>query len=111
LALPSTVKASVGVIVGRDATVILANMKGALHVRLEAPVEVRISRAADASGIGRDVAAQRRVREDSVRTQMSKRLMQWNPADASHYDLVFDASEVSLDDAVDRIVAAADTGA
>ena len=55
--------------------------------------------------------AQRQRREDSVRTQMSKRLMQWDPAEASHYDLVLDTGEVSLDDAVDRIVAAVDRGA
>jgi glucuronide carrier protein len=104
-----TVKNSGGVVVGRDATVILAKMQGALHVRLEAPVEARVSRAAEASGISRDVAARRQQREDRVRTQMSKRLMHWDPADASHYDLVIDTSQISLDDAVDRIVAASES--
>jgi glucuronide carrier protein len=103
-----TVKDSGGVVVGRDATVILARMQGALHVRLEAPVQTRISHAAEASGISRDVAAQRQRREDRVRTTMSKRLMQWDPADASHYDLVLDTGDISLDDAVERIVAASE---
>ena len=104
-----TVKDSGGVIVGRDATVILARMRGALHVRLQAPVQARVSRAAEASGVSRDVAQRRQQREDRVRTQMSQRLMHWDPADAEHYDLVIDTSETSLDDAVDRIVAASES--
>ena len=102
------VKDSGGVIVGRDATVILAKMQGALHVRLEAPVRTRISRAAEASRISFDVAARRQQREDRVRTQMSQRLMQWDPADVSYYDIVIDTGDVSLDEAVDRIVAASE---
>ena len=44
------VKDSGGVVVGRDATVILSSLQGALHVRLEAPVETRIARAAQVLG-------------------------------------------------------------
>ncbi len=102
------VRDSGGVVVGRDATVILAEMQGALHVRLEGPAGTRIARAAEAYGISTDVAAQRQEREDRMRTLMSDRLMHWDPADARHYDLVIDTSEVSLDDAVDRIVAASE---
>jgi glucuronide carrier protein len=77
-----------------------------LHVRLEAPTQTRIIRAAKASGIGADVAAQRQGREDRMRTLMSQRLMQWNPTDARNYDLVIDTGKVSLDDAVEMTVAA-----
>ena len=104
-----TVKDSGGVVVGRDATVILARMQGALHVRLVAPVETRIARAVEASGISRDVAAQRQQREDRVRTTMSERLMQWDPTDVSHYDLVLDTGDIPLDDAVERIVRASES--
>jgi glucuronide carrier protein len=100
------VKDSGGVTVGRDATVILSGMQGALHVRLEAPPQARVSRAVEALGISRDVAARRQQREDRIRNQMSQRLMHWDPTDASRYDLVLDTSVVSLDDAVDMIVAA-----
>jgi glucuronide carrier protein len=103
-----TVKVSGGVIVGRDATVILAKMEGVLHVRLAAPVRTRISRAAEASRISFDIAARRQQREDRVRTQMSRRLMQWGPADVSYYNIVIDTGNVSLDEAVDRIVAASE---
>ena len=98
------VKGAGGVIVGRDATVILSRMQGALHVRLQAPVQTRVARAAESLGISPDVAARRQRRDDRVRTQMSQRLMHWDPADASRYDLVLDTSDVSLDEAVDMIV-------
>ena len=93
-------------IVGRDATAILAGTEGVLHVRLEAPVRTRVARAAEDSGISLEVAARRQRREDRVRVQMSERLMQWNPTDPSRYDLVIDTGDASLDEAVDLIVAA-----
>jgi glucuronide carrier protein len=100
------VKDSGGVVVGRDATVILSSLQGALHVRLEAPVETRIARAAQVLGISADLASRRQQREDRIRTQMSHQLMQWDPADKTHYDLVIDTGSIPLDDAVDMIVAA-----
>jgi glucuronide carrier protein len=96
------------VIIGRDATVICAGVRGALHVRLEAPLRTRVSRAAELDGISTEVAAQRQAREDRMRVLMSDRLMHWDPTDESRYDLVIDTSEVSLDDAVDMIVAASE---
>jgi glucuronide carrier protein len=102
------VKTSGGVIVGRDATVILSKMRGALHVRLEAPVRTRVARAAEALGISPDHAAQRQRREDRMRTLMSQRLMQWDPAEANRYDLVVNTGDVSLDETVDMIVAASE---
>ncbi|CCH88475.1 glucuronide transporter:cation symporter [Modestobacter italicus] len=102
------VRDSGGVVVGRDATVILSEMQGALHVRLEAPLRTRVSRAAEAYGVSTEVAAQRQAREDRMRVLMSDRLMHWDPTDASRYDLVIDTSEISLDDAVDMIVAASE---
>ena len=95
-----------GVIVGRDATVVLADQDGALHIRLTAPVEARRRMAAEQYGISTQVAAERLEREDRMRTEMSQRLMSWDPSDASRYDLVVDTSQVSPDDAVDQIVAA-----
>ena len=94
-----------GAIVGRDATVVLAGVQGAYHVRLEAPVGTRIQRAAEAAGISQEVAARRQAREDQFRTEMSMRLMRWTPSNREHYDLVVDTGRTSLDDAVDQIVA------
>jgi glucuronide carrier protein len=97
-----------GVVVGRDATVILAEMQGAVHVRLEAPLRTRVGRAAEMYGISPELAAARQAREDRMRTLMSDRLMHWDPTDERRYDLVIDTGEVSLDDAVDSIVAASE---
>jgi len=97
-----------GVVVGRDATVILAEMQGAVHVRLEAPLRTRVGRAAEMYGISPELAAARQAREDRMRTLMSDRLMHWDPTDERRYDLVIDTGEVSLDGAVDSIVAASE---
>lgn len=96
-----------GVIVGRDAAMVLASMKGALHVRLVAPVDVRVGRAAERYGISREEAAARQVREDRVRPAMSQRLMKYDQDDPKHYDLVIDTGATSLEAAVEQIVAAA----
>jgi glucuronide carrier protein len=103
------VKGSGGVIVGRDATVVLSGMRGAVHVRLQAPAPTRVARAAEAFGVSREEAARRQQREDHVRSRMSQRLMHWDPADASRYDLVIDTADASLDEAVEMIVAASRT--
>lgn len=100
------VKDDGGVVLGRDATRVLAHMRGAYHIRLEAPVRVRIDRAAETAGISRDVAAQRQSREDRMRHEMSYRLMKYDANDHQYYDLVLDTGTTSLDDAVDQVVAA-----
>lgn len=100
------VKDDGGVVLGRDATRVLANMRGAYHVRIEAPVRVRIDRAAEVAGISRDTAAQRQSREDRMRTEMSLRLMKYDANDHQFYDLVVNTGFESLDDAVNHIVVA-----
>ena len=95
-----------GVILGHDATQILKGMKGALHVRLVAPKNDRIKRAAAAEGISAQVAAERLEREDRMRVEMSRRLSGYDQADAKNYDLVINTSETSLDEAADQIVSA-----
>ncbi len=95
--------ASGGVILGRNATVILGQHPGALHVRLNAPATVRVGRAAEADGISSTLADQRREHEDRLRVEMSQRLYGWNPNDDEHYDLVVNTGRYSLDEAVDMI--------
>ncbi|SDB81151.1 glucuronide carrier protein [Raineyella antarctica] len=95
-----------GVITGRDATVILGDTEGALHVRLVGPEDFRAQQAAQEFNISREVAAERLAREDRMRTEMSERLMSWDPSDPTRYDLIVDTGKVSLDGAVDQIVAA-----
>lgn len=95
--------ASGGVILGRNATVILGQHPGALHVRLNAPAYVRVGRAAELDGITPEVADLRREQEDRLRVEMSERLYGWNPNDDEHYDLVINTGRYSLDETVDMI--------
>ncbi|GAA4522602.1 hypothetical protein GCM10023160_11260 [Brachybacterium paraconglomeratum] len=100
------VKGFGGVVLGRDATAILDNMRGAVHIRMIGEVEDRVERAATDYGISRELAEQRQVREDRMRPRMSRRLMQWEPTDDGRYHLIIDTSQMSLDEAVEEIVAA-----
>jgi cytidylate kinase len=96
-----------GVIVGRNAALILANRPGTLHVKLDGPVEQRIRRAAEESGISLERAAKRQRREDQIRADMSLQLYGWDPRDTERYDLVVNTGTMDRDTCVDIIVQAA----
>jgi cytidylate kinase len=93
-----------GVIVGRNGALILARWPGALHVRLDAPVEQRVERAARKSGITAGQAARRQRREDDIRADMSIQLYGWDPRDPTRYDLVLNTGTLDVDVCVDIIV-------
>lgn len=95
-----------GVVLGRNATVVLADNPNALHVKLDGPVEQRIARAAERAGIEIERAARRQVHEDEVRAAMSLRLYNWDPRENDRYDLVLNTDRMELDTAVEIIVAA-----
>lgn len=92
-----------GVILGRNATVILGQHPGALHVRLTAPATVRVGRASELDGIPLAVAESRREHEDTLRVEMSQRLYGWDPSNDESYDLVINTGRYSLDETVDMI--------
>ena len=96
--------ASGGVILGRNATFVLQDHPRALHVRLIAPVDVRITRAAELYVIPPDVARARQEREDRVRAEMSARLFDWNPNDDSSYDVILNTTHYTTDEAVEMIL-------
>lgn len=96
-----------GVIMGRNGALILADWPGALHVKLDGPLEQRIARAAEESGIDRDRAAKRQKREDQIRADMSIELYGWDPRETNRYDLVVNTGRMDLDTCVDIIVQAA----
>jgi cytidylate kinase len=96
-----------GVIMGRNAALILANRPAALHVLLDGPLAQRIERAARESGISPDRAAKRQKREDQIRADMSLRLYGWDPRDPERYDLVVNTGTMDLDTCVEIIVQAA----
>jgi glucuronide carrier protein len=93
-----------GVIVGRNGAVVLAAHPRAVHVLLTGAVDDRISRAAEAAGIPREVAAARQQKEDQVRADMSLALYGWDPRLPDRYDLVLNTSRIPLDRAASIIV-------
>jgi cytidylate kinase len=93
-----------GVIVGRNGAFILADRPGALHVRLDGPVEQRIARAAQESGIDLEQAAKRQQREDQVRADLSIEFYGWDPREVDRYHLVVNTGLVDLDTCADIIV-------
>lgn len=100
----AAVESTGGVLLGRNATVILAAEPRALHVKLIGSLDARIDRAAGVAGIDREAAQRRQQREDRVRTEMSRRLYQWDPTHDDHYDLVVDTTTFTLPQAADLIV-------
>jgi cytidylate kinase len=93
-----------GVILGRNGALILADRPATLHVRLDGPLERRIVRAAQDSGMSRDRAARRQKREDPLRAQMSIELYGWDPRQDDRYDLVVNTGTTDLDVCVAVIV-------
>ena len=94
------------VMLGRNGALILGDVPTALHVQLDAPIEVRIARAAGEEGIDQASAARRQRTEDRVRAEMSERFYFWNPMSVDRYDLVVNTGQLGLDTAVDVILAA-----
>ena len=99
-----------GVIIGRNGAVILADRPNTVHVLLTGAVEDRVARDAKESGISLEQAAQRQVREDRVRSDMSQVLYGWDPLMPERYDLVMNTSRIPLDAIVAAIVDAVRTG-
>lgn len=95
-----------GVVLGRNATVILRNVPGALHVRLDGPLEARAERVARATGSNFSEIESRAVRDESLRSEMSLRLFNWDPRNLDRYDLVLNTTTLGAETAVDVIVAA-----
>jgi cytidylate kinase len=94
------------VLLGRNGALILGDIPTALHVQVDAPVEVRIARAAREAGIDEAQAARRQRNEDRIRAEMSQRFYYWNPMDIDRYDLVVNTGVLDLDTCVDVVVAA-----
>jgi cytidylate kinase len=96
-----------GVIVGRNGAMILAKWPGALHVRLDGPLQHRIQRAAQSGGVSLDRAAKRQRREDELRADMSISFYGWDPREPTRYDLVVNTGTLDVQTSVDIIVHAA----
>lgn len=89
------------VIVGRTGQVILANRRDALHVRIVAPLQQRVSYVARREGLD-EAAAQARVQfKDRDRTRYIQTQYGLDVNDPMLYDLVINTGVLDLDSAVD----------
>ncbi|MPV38308.1 MFS transporter [Georgenia subflava] len=95
-----------GVLVGRNGTVILGKAVGALHIRLTAPTELRVSRVAADVGVAPERARELVAHEDEIRAEISRRLYGWDPDDEEHYDLVINTGTFTYGHVVDLIIEA-----
>lgn len=96
-----------GVIMGRNATVILASRPRTLHVKLDGPKEYRVQNAANLRGIPMERATKRQETEDKIRTDMSIDLYRWDPRTSEAYDLVLNVGTFDQDTIVRMICDAA----
>lgn len=93
-----------GVILGRNATVILNERPNSLHVKLESPTPVRIAHAAEREGISKEQAALRQAREDAARAEISLDVWGWDPRKTAYYDLVINTDAFGVDTTVEMIL-------
>jgi cytidylate kinase len=96
-----------GVILGRAAAVVLANQRGAYHVRLDGPEERRVRRAILLENIDESAARARLAETDQARIRYVRRLYERDPADPSLYHLILDTTVLSVDHCVGLIADAA----
>jgi cytidylate kinase len=92
------------VIRGRNGAYVLGRAVGALHVRLTAPLKMRIERVMSKTGLSQPEAEARIAVEDRVRAEMSRNLYQWDPNTDEYYDLVINTGTVTYEQVVDAIV-------
>lgn len=92
------------VILGRGAQVVLRDRRGALHVRLDGPVERRVAQAVEIAGLEQAEARRAQHRTDAARHRYFQRLYHGDVADPRHYHLVIDATSVPLTTCADVIV-------
>jgi cytidylate kinase len=96
-----------GVILGRAAAIVLRDHPGALHVRLDGPLEARVQRAVGLEGVDEEQARKLAAETDRAREAYVKHFYKCDARDACHYDLVLDSTSLDLDTCADLIVAAA----
>ena len=95
------------VILGRAASVALKDRPRTYHVRLDGPVERRVSSAAQFEQLDLEAARERQAETDKARTLFVKRLYRVDPADPSLYHLVLDSTVLDVEACVEVILLAA----
>ncbi|MCU1395640.1 MAG: uncharacterized protein JWM34_4068 [Ilumatobacteraceae bacterium] len=96
-----------GVILGRAAAVVLAGKPSAFHVRLNGPADRCLARAMAIEAVPEAEARTRQVDTDKAWSKFVQRLFDRDPADASLYHLVLDATVFPIDTVVQMVSTAA----
>lgn len=89
------------VIVGRGAQMILRGRRDALHVRVMAPLPLRVAYVVRREGLSEAAARARIERKERDRAQFFLTHHRCRPDDAHLYDLVVNTGVLGLDDAVE----------
>ncbi len=93
------------VIVGRAGQAILRGREGVLHVRVIAPLELRIERVAKTQGIAREAAQAQVETSDRYRRNYLRRFYQVRWDDPLLYNLVVNTGVLTIEQAANSICA------
>ena len=96
-----------GVILGRCAVLVLRDRPDALHVRLDGPIEERVTLLSKVKDLDRDEARKQIESTDRARKAYAHSFYKCDLNDARHYQLVIDATAFPTEDVTDMIVRAA----
>ncbi len=91
------------VIVGRGSQVLLAPRRDVLHVRVVAPLELRIAYVMRREGLDKEAARIRIQLKDRDRVRYLQEVHNRNPEDPHLYDLVVNTGIIDLESTVDLI--------
>jgi cytidylate kinase len=92
------------VIVGRGAGFVLANLPGAVHVFLCAPIEVRVRRLTALWNVDEATARRRLQADDAKRRAYVREVHDREWRDPLNYDLAIDTGRVGFEDAAELIL-------
>ena len=92
------------VIVGRGGQVVLREKPDVLHVRLAAPLEMRIRRHQIRAGLTVEAARAQVLERDKASAEFVKRYYGVDAADSTLYDLIINTGKLSLEAAADLII-------
>lgn len=95
------------VILGRAAAVVLADHPSAFHVRLDGPLDRRITRAMTIEGADERTARSRLEETDRARAQYVERLYGRDPSDTGLYHLILDSTVLGVGAVVEVVATAA----
>ena len=92
------------VIIGRGGQIVLKDKPNVLHVRIEAPLDLRAQRIKELEATDLSKARDLVVQRDAVTQDYLRRFHNVDWADPLHYHLVINTGKVSLDSAAQLIV-------